>query len=64
MEDINSMLNSGDIPNVYQADELDKIMQTMRGLAIELGLVTTKANLFNLYLKQVKINLHCVITMR
>lgn len=64
MEDINSMLNSGDVPNIYQADELDKIMQTMKGPAAELGLGSTKANLFSLYLKRVKINLHFVITMR
>lgn len=64
MEDINSMLNSGDVPNIYQSDELDTIMQTMKGPATELGLVSTKANLFSLYLKRVKINLHSVITMR
>lgn len=64
MEDINSILNSGDIPNIYQPDELDKIMQVMKISATELGLVASKANLFNLHLKRVKINLHSVITMR
>ncbi|XP_050431121.1 dynein axonemal heavy chain 1-like [Adelges cooleyi] len=63
LEDINNMLSSGDVPNIYQGDELDKIMQNMKGPATEIGLLPTKSNLFSLYLKQVKNNLHCVLTM-
>ncbi|XP_050527307.1 dynein axonemal heavy chain 1-like [Daktulosphaira vitifoliae] len=63
LEDINNMLNSGDIPNIYQSDEMDKIMQNMKGPATELGLLPTKSNLFSLYIKQVKNSLHCVLTM-
>lgn len=64
LEDLNNMLNSGDIPNIYQPDELDKIFQGMKGILQELGLAATKSNLFSVYQKQVRSNLHCVITMR
>nr|XP_023022773.1 dynein heavy chain 1, axonemal-like [Leptinotarsa decemlineata] len=63
LEDLNNILNSGDVPNVYQPDELDKIYQGMKGTLQELGLAATKSNLFAVYQKQVRSNLHNVITM-
>ncbi|KAJ8971587.1 hypothetical protein NQ317_002870 [Molorchus minor] len=63
LEDLNNVLNSGDVPNIYQPDELDKIYQGMKGAVQELGLAATKSNLFAVYKKQVRSNLHNVITM-
>lgn len=64
LEDLNNVLNSGDVPNIYQPDELDKIFQEMRGVVQEMGLVATKSNLFATYQKVVRANLHTVVTMR
>ncbi|KAF7277359.1 hypothetical protein GWI33_008517, partial [Rhynchophorus ferrugineus] len=63
LEDLNNILNSGDVPNIYQPDELDKIYQGMKGTVQELGLSATKSILFSVYQKQVRSNLHTVITM-
>ncbi|XP_044254832.1 dynein axonemal heavy chain 1-like isoform X2 [Tribolium madens] len=63
LEDLNNVLNSGDVPNIYQPDELDKIFQEMRGVVQEMGLVATKSNLFATYQKVVRSNLHTVVTM-
>ncbi|XP_056631499.1 dynein axonemal heavy chain 1-like [Diorhabda sublineata] len=63
LEDLNNILNSGDVPNIYQPDELDKIYQNMKGLVQELGLTATKSNLFAVYQKEVRANLHNVISM-
>ncbi|GLV39946.1 Dynein heavy chain at 36C [Carabus blaptoides fortunei] len=63
LEDLNNILNSGDVPNIYQPDELDKIFQNMKSLVVELGLAATKSNLFSVYQKKVRSNLHTVITM-
>ncbi|CAG9840890.1 unnamed protein product, partial [Diabrotica balteata] len=63
LEDLNNILNSGDVPNIYQPDELDKIYQSMKGLVQEMGLTATKSNLFAVYQKEVRTNLHNVITM-
>lgn len=64
LEDLNNILNSGDVPNIYQPEELDQIYQEMKGVLQEQGLVATKSNLFSVYQKCVKTNLHTVVTMR
>lgn len=64
LEDVNSILNSGDVPNIYASDEMDRIYGTMRGPVQEAGLQPTKSNLFATYCKAVRSNLHCVLTMR
>lgn len=63
LEDINNILNSGDVPNIYQADELDKIFQAMRGHVQESGLQINRSNLLAAFQKVVRNNLHAVITM-
>lgn len=64
LEDLNNILNSGDVPNIYHADEVDKIYQAMRAPVKEAGLQVNRSNLFSAYLKTVRNNLHTVITMR
>ncbi|XP_049940877.1 dynein axonemal heavy chain 1-like, partial [Schistocerca serialis cubense] len=63
LEDVNSILNSGDVPNLYAADDLERINQKMRGFVTEMGLPPTPANLFSAYVKQVRANFHCLLTM-
>lgn len=64
MEDLNNILNSGDVPNIYALDELDKIYSTFKAAVQDAGLPATKTNLFSYYTKRVRSNLHTVITMR
>ncbi|EFN73504.1 Dynein heavy chain 1, axonemal [Camponotus floridanus] len=63
LEDLNNILNNGDVPNIYQTDEIEKIYQAMRAPVQETGLQINRSNLFSAYLKRVKNNLHIVITM-
>ncbi|XP_044001574.1 dynein axonemal heavy chain 1-like [Aphidius gifuensis] len=63
LEDIHNILNSGDVPNIYQPDELDKIYQSMRSSVQEAGLPINKTNLYNYYLKNLQNNLHTVLAM-
>ncbi|XP_014239722.1 dynein heavy chain 1, axonemal-like isoform X2 [Cimex lectularius] len=63
LEDINSMLNTGDVPNIYLPEDLDKIYAAMRNVVIDSGLAVTKANLFSHYLKSARTNLHIIFTM-
>ncbi|KAH8863214.1 Dynein heavy chain 1, axonemal [Schistosoma japonicum] len=63
LEDINNILNAGDVPNIYQLDELDKIYDSMKIVAAESGLQPSKTNLFSCYTKRIRANLHTVITM-
>lgn len=64
LEDLNSILNNGDVPNIYQMEEMEKIYQSMRGAVQEAGLQINRSNLFSAYVRTVRNNLHVVITMR
>uniref|UniRef100_A0A669QRK6 Dynein axonemal heavy chain 1 n=1 Tax=Phasianus colchicus TaxID=9054 RepID=A0A669QRK6_PHACC len=44
LEDINNLLNSGDVPNIYSPDDQEQIMTAMKPVVRELGLQPTKAN--------------------
>ena len=63
LEDLNNVLNAGDVPNIYALDELDKIYTAMKPVVQEAGLQPTKTNLFSTYTKRVRSNLHTVVTM-
>ena len=64
LEDLNSVLNNGDVPNIYKVDEMETIFHSMRGHVQEAGLQINRSNLFSAYVKTVRNNLHVVITMR
>ena len=64
LEDINNILNSGDVPNLYGFDELDSIYNAMKPVVLDSGMQATKANLFSAYTKRVKSNIHTVLCMR
>lgn len=38
LEDINNMLNSGEVPNLFAADEYEQIIQVTRPKAKEVGI--------------------------
>ncbi len=64
MEDLNNVLNAGDVPNIYSLDELDQIYTAMKPFVQEAGLPPTKTNLYSTYTKRVRNNLHSVVCMR
>lgn len=63
LEDLNNILSSGDVPNIYEPEDYDKIYQSVRHAVMELNLVATKTNLFACYQRRVRSNLHIVIVM-
>lgn len=63
LEDLNNVLSSGDVPNIYEAEDLDKIYQSVRHVVMEMNMVATKTNLFSCYQRRVRSNLHIVIVM-
>ena len=64
LEDLNNVLNAGDVPNIYAPDELDTIYSNMKPIVLDEGLQPTKVNLFMSYTKRVRSNIHMVICMR
>eukprot|EP00606_Chrysophyceae_sp_TOSAG23-5_P000891 GSChrysophyteH2.ASY1.ANO1.1126.1 assembled CDS len=45
LEDLNNILNSGEVPNLYAQDELEKIVGMVRPLAKKVGIETRDENL-------------------
>lgn len=64
LEDLNNVLNAGDVPNIFAQDELDTIFSAMKPVVLDLGLQPTKANLYSAFTKRVRANTHSVVCMR
>ncbi|AWP03287.1 putative dynein heavy chain 1 axonemal [Scophthalmus maximus] len=63
LEDINNILNSGDVPNLYASDEQERILMTMKPVVLDLGQQPTKPNLMAAYIRRVRSNIHTVLCM-
>lgn len=46
LEDVNNVLNSGDVPNLYGPEELDRITTACKPLCAKKRLPPTKLNVF------------------
>lgn len=66
LEDINMLLNTGDVPNLYAADEKAEIVERMMGVVKEQrlqGIDNSPLAMYNLFIQRVRANLHIVLTM-
>lgn len=63
LEDINNVLNSGDVPQLYKNEDLEGIFAVGKSECQKKGLAINKMNMFSQYLLRVKSNLHCIIAM-
>jgi dynein heavy chain len=63
LEDINNVLNSGDVPGLYKAEDLEPIYAVGKTECARKQLAVTKMNMFQCYLSRVKQNIHMVIAM-
>ena len=63
LEDVNTVLNSGDVPQLYKAEDEEPIMTVGRIECTRKGLQLSKMNMFQCYLTRVKANIHMVMAM-
>eukprot|EP00794_Sanderia_malayensis_P006878 gene6878-7653_t len=65
LEDINIILNTSDIPNLFQHDEKAEIVEKMQAIVQELNLRVDSSPLamYNFFIERVRKNLHVVLTM-
>jgi dynein heavy chain len=63
LEDVNGILNSGDIPNLYASEDMDNIFVACKVDCQRKKIPATKLNAFNQYIQRVKANLHIVLAM-
>ncbi|XP_021092936.1 dynein heavy chain 3, axonemal isoform X6 [Heterocephalus glaber] len=65
VEDINMLLNTGDVPNIFPADEKADIVEKMQMAARTSGekIEVTPLSMYNFFIERVKKNLHIVLAM-
>ncbi|XP_075255484.1 dynein axonemal heavy chain 6-like isoform X3 [Convolutriloba macropyga] len=63
LEDINSILNSGEVPELFDKEEIDGICIDIKNLAMEKELPDTQTALYGFFLERVKCNLHIVLAL-
>ncbi|XP_060520964.1 dynein axonemal heavy chain 6 [Cylas formicarius] len=63
LEDINNILNSGDVPNLFDADEYEKVIIGCREPAKTAGFPDTRDHIYEFFISRVRSNLRLVLCM-
>ncbi|CAK4102409.1 unnamed protein product [Aphanomyces euteiches] len=63
LEDINNILNSGEVPNLFPQDEMDRIVGDMRPIVKNMGLPETRDECISTFVYRVRNFLHIVLCM-
>ncbi|KAK9408021.1 dynein heavy chain 6 axonemal [Crotalus adamanteus] len=64
LEDINNILNSGEVPNLFEKDELEFVMAATRPKAKEAGIAEgNRDEVFQYFISRVRQKLHVVLCM-
>jgi dynein heavy chain len=63
LEDVSNILNAGEVPGLFANDELSKITEEVRPVAIAKNIPDTKDNIYRLFVNRVRDNLHIILLM-
>ncbi|XP_047106954.1 dynein axonemal heavy chain 3 [Schistocerca piceifrons] len=65
LEDVSMLLNTGDVPNLYSAEDKAEILELMQNVSRQLGRKgeMTPLALYNLFIESVRANLHVTLAM-
>ena len=63
LEDINNILSSGEVPNLYKADEFEEVRTELAEVAKRDGIQDTPESMFSYFIERVRSNLHVVLCM-
>nr|XP_004029568.4 dynein axonemal heavy chain 6 [Gorilla gorilla gorilla]XP_055234907.1 dynein axonemal heavy chain 6 [Gorilla gorilla gorilla] len=64
LEDINNILNSGEVPNLFEKDELEQVLAATRPRAKEVGISEgNREEVFQYFISKVRQKLHIVLCM-
>lgn len=63
LEDVNNILNTGEVPNIFAPDEKQEVVDMMRSVAKQEGTLAeaTNAKIFAYFIERCKSNLHIVL---
>ena len=63
LEDVNNILSSGQVPNLYKPEEFEEIKSALGEIARKQGIAETPQELFRLLIERVRNNLHVILCM-
>ncbi len=63
LEDINNILSSGTVPNLFPKEDLPAILDSVRKPAVQAGVDETFDGLWNFFIGRVRSNLHVLLAM-
>lgn len=63
LEDINNILSSGMVPNLYSAEEMEEVVSSLTGAAKKAGIPEVAADIFRFFIDRVRSNLHVILCM-
>ncbi|WAR21987.1 DYH2-like protein [Mya arenaria] len=63
LEDINNVLSSGEVPNLYKADEFEEVRNALSDEAKKEGIDDQPQSIFAFLIERVRANLHVVLCM-
>ncbi|KPA79969.1 putative dynein heavy chain [Leptomonas pyrrhocoris] len=63
LEDVNNLLNSGEVPNLFVGPELEDLLNSMRPLCIAEGLALDKVTIFARFVRSCRAQLHIALCM-
>ncbi|KAL0028415.1 hypothetical protein WJX77_005025 [Trebouxia sp. C0004] len=63
LEDVNNLLNSGEVPGMYAPEDKEGIIGSIREWLLTQGAPTTKEACWSAFINRVRDNLHCVLAM-
>ncbi|XP_036403568.1 dynein heavy chain 2, axonemal [Megalops cyprinoides] len=63
LEDINNILSSGEVPNLYKPDEFEEVQSALSDAARKDKVLETPDSMFNYLIERVRNNLHIVLCM-
>lgn len=63
LEDVNCILNTGEVPDLFDQEELDNITMELKNQAAGLDIPDTRAAIYQFFIQRVRLNLHVVLAM-
>ncbi|KAK3095642.1 hypothetical protein FSP39_017066 [Pinctada imbricata] len=63
LEDINNVLSSGEVPNLYKPDEFEEVRNALSDIAKKEGIDDSPQSIFAFLIDRVRANLHIVLCM-
>jgi dynein heavy chain len=63
LEDVNNILTSGEVPNLFTKEEIGGVCEDIRGDAKREGVSETQNDLFQFFINRVRANLHVILCL-